>query len=153
MSIPFSGSRSRSGGLISAIAKQLKEINLKLVNKIIVQFDPFHKNITETRKFLFYISSPKILNTNPFCALKTRVVCDRSEPVVTFDLLSGNKIIFKCGNLSTLDILQYCNKHVSSLVPPPEKSPKELLLEKKEKKKKKKKLRQKPFSKKRHVIL
>lgn len=59
MSIHFSGSRSRSGGLISAIAKQLREVNLKLVNKIIVKFDPFHKNVTETRLvnlfvFLFF---------------------------------------------------------------------------------------------------
>ncbi|XP_046824844.1 uncharacterized protein LOC124426779 [Vespa crabro] len=153
MSIPFSGSRSRSGGVISAIAKQLKEINLKLVNRIIVQFDPFHENVTETRKFLFYISAPRILKTNPFCILKTKIVCDRTEPIVTFDLVSNNKVIFKCKNLTALDILQYCNKHISSLVPPPEKSPKQLLLEEKEKKRKKKRIKQKPFTKRRHVIL
>ncbi|KAI4502907.1 hypothetical protein M0802_001951 [Mischocyttarus mexicanus] len=152
MSVPFSGTLTRSRGLISSIAKEMRQINFKLVNKIVVQFDPFHKNVKETRKFLFHISSPKALNTNPFCLLKTQVVCDNSDPTVTFDLASGNKVIFECKNLSLLNILQYCNKHVSSLVPPPEKTPKEILFEEKQKNRKKKWKKIKPFSKKRGVF-
>lgn len=47
MSIYFSGSFTRSAGLISAITKELKSINLKPIKRIQVQFDPFHpKSVT-----------------------------------------------------------------------------------------------------------
>lgn len=49
MSIPFSGALRRSGGLVSAVGKQLKQLNLKGVSKITVQFDPFHENAIPTR--------------------------------------------------------------------------------------------------------
>lgn len=49
MSIYFSGCFTRSGGIVSAIAKQLKTINLKPVKKITVQFDPFHDNAVSVR--------------------------------------------------------------------------------------------------------
>lgn len=49
MSIPFSGCNSRSGGLISAIAKQLKIINFQPANKITVEFDPFHEKAAVVR--------------------------------------------------------------------------------------------------------
>ncbi|XP_015171512.1 PREDICTED: uncharacterized protein LOC107063885 [Polistes dominula] len=153
MSIPLSGAfATRSRGLMSSIAKEMRAINFKLVDKIVVQFDPFYKNVNETRKFLFHISSKAVKKTNPLCALKTKIVCDQSEPIVTFDLTSGNKVIFKCGNLNVLNILQYCNKHVSSLVPPPEKTPKEILLEEKKKQRKKKWQKIKPFAKRRGVF-
>ncbi|XP_015587117.1 39S ribosomal protein L53, mitochondrial [Cephus cinctus] len=117
MSIPASGSFTRSAGLISAIGKQLKTINLKPLKKITVQFDPFYNNIKDTRQFLFYLSTPKILGTNLYCALKTNIVCDRSEPTITFDLVSGDKIVIKSANLSTLELLQQYNKHITPLVP------------------------------------
>lgn len=152
MSIPYSGALTRSRGLISSIAKEMRTLNFKLVDKIVVQFDPFHEKVKETRKFLSYISSPTVQKTNPLYVLKTKIVCDQSEPIVTFDLTSGNKVIFKCGNLNALNILQYCNKHISSLVPPPEKTPKEILLEEKKKQRKKKWKKIKPFSKRRGVF-
>lgn len=49
MSIPFSGTRTRSGGLISAILKHMKYMNLKPVKKIEVRFDPFYENVNHTR--------------------------------------------------------------------------------------------------------
>jgi large subunit ribosomal protein L53 len=49
MSVPFSGTLKRSGGIGSAIAKQLRFVNLKPVKKVDVKFDPFNKNVTETR--------------------------------------------------------------------------------------------------------
>lgn len=49
MSVSFSGTLKRSGGIGSAIAKQLRLINLEPVKKIEVKFDPFKKNVTETR--------------------------------------------------------------------------------------------------------
>lgn len=49
MSIHFSGSFTRSAGVISAIIKQLKEVNLKPVKKIQIKFDPFHPNAKTAR--------------------------------------------------------------------------------------------------------
>lgn len=49
MSVPFSGTLKRSAGIVSAIAKQLRFVNLKPVKKVVVKFDPFNKNVTETR--------------------------------------------------------------------------------------------------------
>lgn len=49
MSIPASGALRRSGGVVSAIGKQVKLINLKAVNRITVTFDPFSENVKSTR--------------------------------------------------------------------------------------------------------
>ncbi|CAG9796505.1 unnamed protein product [Diatraea saccharalis] len=124
MSIPYSGTFVRSGGVVSAIGKQLRALNLKAAKRITVKFDPFSDNVTHTRNFLHYISSPKISLTNPNCTLKTEVVCDRSEPTVEINLLPAiaetakvSTIVLKSGNLTCLEILQLLNKHVSSLAP------------------------------------
>ncbi|KAJ0182437.1 hypothetical protein K1T71_001806 [Dendrolimus kikuchii] len=124
MSIPISGTFQRSLGVISAIGKQLKLVNLKAVKRITVKFDPFGNNVTHTRNFLHYISAPRISLTNPNCALKTEVVCDRSDPVVEISILPAiaetsniKKVTLKSGNLTCLEILQLLNKHVSTLAP------------------------------------
>ena len=49
MSIHYSGALRRSAGIVSAIAKQLKGVNLKGVNRITVTFDPFAENVKATR--------------------------------------------------------------------------------------------------------
>lgn len=49
MSIKFSGTLSRSGGILAAIGKQVKLINLKGVKRITVTIDPFHENVIPTR--------------------------------------------------------------------------------------------------------
>lgn len=49
MSIYYSGTLSRSAGIISAITKQIKSVNLKPVKKIEVKFDPFHPNAVTAR--------------------------------------------------------------------------------------------------------
>ncbi|KAJ8735662.1 hypothetical protein PYW07_007282 [Mythimna separata] len=124
MSIPYSGTLRRSGGVVSAIGKQLRGVNLKAAKRITVKFDPFGDNVTHTRNFLHYISSQKIILTNPNCALKTEIVCDRSEPTVDITLTPSiaetakiKNISFKSGNLTCLEILQLLNKHISSLAP------------------------------------
>ncbi|XP_075974147.1 mitochondrial ribosomal protein L53 [Anticarsia gemmatalis] len=144
MSIPFSGTLRRSGGVVSAIGKQLKGVNLKAAKRITVKFDPFGDNVTHTRNFLHYISSSKVALSNPNCALKTEVVCDRSEPTVDVTLLPSiaetakiKNVTIKSGNLTCLEILQLLNKHVSSLAPVEQ--PVSTLQTKTEKKKTKKK--------------
>ncbi|XP_012252333.2 39S ribosomal protein L53, mitochondrial [Athalia rosae] len=120
MSIPFSGTITRSGGVISAIMKQVKSVNLKAVKRISIQFDPFAPNVTHTRDFMFFLNKPKVLATNLDCKIKTEIVCDRSDPVITCNLLSGEKVTFKSFNLTTLELFQLLNQHVSSLAPVPE---------------------------------
>ncbi|XP_074110816.1 mitochondrial ribosomal protein L53 isoform X2 [Cotesia typhae] len=118
MSLPFTGRISRSGGLVAAISKQVKMMTLKPTKKITVQFDPFHEKAQPIREFLFNISAAKVTKTNLSCILKTNIVCDRSEPTVTCDLANGEKVLFKCENLDTLDIVTLYNKHITSLAPP-----------------------------------
>ncbi|XP_058832454.1 uncharacterized protein LOC131690577 [Topomyia yanbarensis] len=124
MSIKLSGTFSRSGGVVSAIGKQLKLINLKAVQRITITFDPFQEHALPTRELLQHLSTPKIAQTNPSCLLKPEVVCDRRPPSIVFQLIPSvqaetklKKIEFNCANLSTLELLQLCNKHVTSLAP------------------------------------
>ncbi|XP_047098962.1 39S ribosomal protein L53, mitochondrial [Schistocerca piceifrons] len=117
MSIYNSGTFTRSSGLISAISKQLRSVTLKPVKKISVKFDPFQENVTETRNFLFHISSPKILSSNTSCVIKTDILCDRSEPIISFFLVNGESVIFKSKNLTALELLQLYNKHITPLAP------------------------------------
>ncbi|KAI8438662.1 hypothetical protein MSG28_011085 [Choristoneura fumiferana] len=124
MSIPFSGTLRRSGGVVSAIGKQLKAVNLKAAKRITVKFDPFSDNVTETRNFLHYISSSKIALTNPNCSLKTEILCNRSDPIVDITITPSiaetanlKKVTLKSGNLTCLELLQLLNKHVSALAP------------------------------------
>lgn len=49
MSVKFSGSFTKSNGILSAIIKNIKKINLKAVNKVTVTFDPFKENVKSTR--------------------------------------------------------------------------------------------------------
>lgn len=49
MSLPATGSLSRSGGLISAIAKNVRLLNLKGIKRVTISFDPFGENVKHTR--------------------------------------------------------------------------------------------------------
>lgn len=49
MSIPYSGTVSRSAGLLAAVGKQVKLINLRAAKRITVTFDPFSENVVPTR--------------------------------------------------------------------------------------------------------
>lgn len=49
MSVPFSGTLRRSGGIAAALGKQINLINLKGVKRVTVTFDPFHENAGPTR--------------------------------------------------------------------------------------------------------
>ncbi|KAI5645096.1 39S ribosomal protein l53/MRP-L53 domain-containing protein [Phthorimaea operculella] len=124
MALPYSGTIRRSGGVVSAIGKQLKAVNLKAAKRITVKFDPFADNVTHTRNFLHLISAPRVALTNPNCTLKTEVVCDRSEPTVDITIVPSiaetaniKKVTLKSGNLTCLELLQLLNKHISALAP------------------------------------
>ncbi|XP_026671438.1 39S ribosomal protein L53, mitochondrial isoform X2 [Ceratina calcarata] len=151
MSIPFNGTRSRSAGVISAIAKHLRTLSLKPVKSIEIKFDPFHEKSLETRGFLFHITTPKIIATNPRCTVKPEIRSDLSEPVVTFNL-PGDRIICKAGNLTSLNLLELYNKHITPLAPVEVETDVKVPLVVK-KKSTKNRIRIKPGSKRRGVIL
>ncbi|XP_053964644.1 39S ribosomal protein L53, mitochondrial [Anastrepha ludens] len=124
MSIHFSGALKRSNGVIAAISKQLKSVNLKGVKRITITFDPFTENVRPTRDFLSLLSAPKISQTNPNCIIKTDVVCNRQPSDIKFTLIDSaqekaqvKEIRFISDNLTTLEILQLLNKHISVLAP------------------------------------
>lgn len=124
MSVPFSGALRRSGGLMSAIGKQTKLVNLKGVQRITVTFDPFHESAIPTRDFLFQLSCPKIALTNANCTLRTNIECDRRPPTIEFQLIPSvqeqvkfKKVVITSDNLTTLELLQLTNQHVTPLAP------------------------------------
>ncbi|XP_067628725.1 uncharacterized protein mRpL53 [Eurosta solidaginis] len=124
MSIYYSGTFKRSNGLISAISKQVKSVNLKGVKKVTISFDPFAENVRSIRDFLSLLSSPKIALTNPNCVIKSDIFCNRQPPEVKFHLIESaqekaqvKEIRFLSNNLTSLELLQLLNKYVSVLAP------------------------------------
>jgi len=124
MSLTQSGTFTRSAGLISAIVKQKKLINLTPVKSVQFTFDPFAENIKSTREFLFYISEPKVRQTNLSCPIRTEIVCNRAEPTIVFQLKPDiqqqaevETIKFKANNLTALELLQLYNKYITVLTP------------------------------------
>ncbi|XP_055857322.1 uncharacterized protein LOC129920134 [Episyrphus balteatus] len=124
MSIHYSGALRRSNGVVAAIAKQLKSVNLKAVNRITVSFNPFNENAKSTRELLVHLTSPKIIKTNPNCIVKPEVLCNLQPAEVKFSLIDPVKeqtklkeIRFISDNLTTLELLQLCNKHITPLAP------------------------------------
>ncbi|KAG4072548.1 hypothetical protein HA402_004637 [Bradysia odoriphaga] len=124
MSVKFSGTITRSGGLVDAISKNLRQLNLKAVSRITISFDPFKENVRHTRDFLFYLSSPKVTATNPNCVVKANVVCNRAPSTIAFSLIPAvqetaklKQIKIDADNLSSLELLQICNKYVTTLAP------------------------------------
>lgn len=67
---------------------------------------------------------PKVQLTNPNCALKTEIVCDRRPGEVSFQLLPAiaeqikvKKVNFNTENLTALELLQLTNKLVTVHAP------------------------------------
>jgi len=129
----FSGSKSKSAGIVSAIKKQVFLLNLKPVKRVSVKFDPFAENAVTARNFMYYLLSPKVIKTNPLCLVKSEVVNDRSESTVDVSLVNGESVLFKCNNLTILEIFQQFNKHITPLAPKEELT--EVLVTKTDKKK------------------
>ncbi|CAL8074018.1 unnamed protein product [Orchesella dallaii] len=115
-----SGLVRKPTGIFNVIISEVKRVSLQPVQRVTYTFDPFHENAKTVRDLMFILSFPKIRETNYKCAFKTNVVCDRSEGSVECKLENGKSVLFKTGNLTTLEILQQLNKVVLPLVPPPQ---------------------------------
>nr|XP_040236154.2 uncharacterized protein LOC120957832 isoform X1 [Anopheles coluzzii] len=98
-----------------------ENVQLRQRNAVRPRHRVFHIILGE---FVHHLSAPKISQTNPTCLLKTEVVCDRRPPSIVFQLIPSvqaeaklKKIELSSANLSTLELLKLCNKHVSALAP------------------------------------
>ncbi|GBM82878.1 hypothetical protein AVEN_183737-1 [Araneus ventricosus] len=92
--------------------REVKRFHLRPVKKLSFQFDPFHENAKTVRDIYFHISSKKIRKTNEGCIFKADVVNDRSEPTISIDLNNGLNVLFKCSNLSPLEVAKEFNQIV-----------------------------------------
>lgn len=85
---------------------------------------------------MYYLLSPKVIDTNPTCLIRNEVTNNRSEPTVEVSLceifylfiyyvyylkilfiVNGESVLFKCNNLTVLEIFQQFNKHITVLAP------------------------------------
>ncbi|XP_037570391.1 uncharacterized protein LOC119451033 isoform X1 [Dermacentor silvarum] len=92
--------------LRQAVGQAAKALHLEPFKRVTVRIDPFHSNATPVRDFLFHVSTSRVRLTNPECALKTEVLCDRSEPTIEIAFLDGRRAVVRCGHLSCLEVLQ-----------------------------------------------
>lgn len=101
--------RVASNSALRYFYAEVKKFHLRPIKKLSFQFDPFHENAKTVRDFYFHISSKKIRKTNQSCVFKADVVNDRSEPTISVDLSNGLNVLFKCSNLSTLEVSKEFN--------------------------------------------
>lgn len=117
MALVVTGTRTTSGGILSSIRKHSLRINLKPAKKISIQFDPFGDNSRNLREFVYVMNRRLIRETNTDCRIRTEILSDNSEPLVEVILENNDRLVMKCSNLNSLDMIQLFNKYVSSLVP------------------------------------
>lgn len=96
--------------VLIAARRAAKNLQLRPFKRISVKFDPFHKNVTPIRDFLYQVSALRVRQTNPDCALKTEVVCDRSDPSIELTLLNGHRVVIRTDYLTNLEVLETMNK-------------------------------------------
>lgn len=93
-----------------AVFRVAQKLHLRPFKRVIIKFDPFHSNVVSIREFLYNISSLRVRQTNPDCAVKTEVVCDRSDPAVELTLRDGKRVIIRTSHLTSLEVLQTMDK-------------------------------------------
>ncbi|XP_023224198.1 39S ribosomal protein L53, mitochondrial-like isoform X2 [Centruroides sculpturatus] len=91
----------------------LKEFHLKGIKRVEVKFDPFHPNVKSIRDFVYYLSAPRIRQSNVKCAFKTSVVNDRSEPTALVTIGSRYQLSFRTFLLIKINIIKFWNAYCS----------------------------------------
>eukprot|EP00088_Acartia_fossae_P003373 TRINITY_DN11418_c0_g1_i11.p2 TRINITY_DN11418_c0_g1~~TRINITY_DN11418_c0_g1_i11.p2 ORF type:complete len:181 (-),score=41.22 TRINITY_DN11418_c0_g1_i11:1957-2499(-) len=120
--IPFSGRKGRMITNHETFLLETRKINLQPVKKATFCFDPIREDFQSIRNFLYFFNRPKVLDTNIKIVIKTDIVDDRREPMITLDLDDGRTLEIKTGNLTELDILRVMNYYVLPLVKEEQKS-------------------------------
>ena len=97
-------------GYERAVAKVMRLMSLKPINEIHFTFDPFTMNIKSAREAMMFLSSEKLLESNPRMEVRTKVVDDRSEPTMLTTFADGQKYLFRTANLSGLEIMEQLDR-------------------------------------------
>ncbi|GFO13886.1 39S ribosomal protein l53, mitochondrial-like [Plakobranchus ocellatus] len=101
----------------------VKRMHLRPVRKVQFTFDPYMKNVTSIRDVASTLHKPEILETNQGTILKFDIKSDRTEPRIDVHFNDGEKLVFKTGNLSQLEILDYLYEYVQEKDPRKNESP------------------------------
>ena len=73
-----------------------KKANLQPVAKVTYTFDPMTSNWNSLRNFMFFWQTKKVRATAPKLITKTKVVDDRREPTILFNLTDGRELEVTC---------------------------------------------------------
>merc|ERR1712142_1104168 len=74
------------------------------------------KFYAELRNVMFMWNSKKVRATNIKMIVKTEIVDDRRDPIITFDLNDGRQLEIRTGNLTELEIATVVNSYLLPLV-------------------------------------
>ncbi|XP_055328318.1 uncharacterized protein LOC129581342 [Paramacrobiotus metropolitanus] len=98
-------------GYARRIAKLVRIINLKPVDELHFQFDPFFDGKVESiREALRQVSAEKIQRSNPRIDIKTTIVDDRSQPFMRAKFADGGIYKIKTANLTGVQILEQLDR-------------------------------------------
>ncbi|XP_059150001.1 large ribosomal subunit protein mL53-like isoform X1 [Physella acuta] len=103
--------------LRKATSYLIKRLHLRPVKKIKFTFDPYMNNVKSIRDVASTLHLPDVLETNVGTAVKFDIRSDRIEPQIDVEFNDGEKLIFKTGNLSHLEILDYLYEYVDEKDP------------------------------------
>ncbi|KAK3245321.1 hypothetical protein CYMTET_22727 [Cymbomonas tetramitiformis] len=82
---------------------------LSALSKVRVQFRAADPRNAAVREFLFRITTPKAIASNPKCEVIPKVRIDRQPPVVELTFLNGQVEVLDCSKLRVTDILERIN--------------------------------------------
>lgn len=104
------------------ILQQVPDVNLNAVKNAVASFDPFDERSAATRRFIEYLNYRTLRKKFPDFKVNTTIKCDRSEPIISFDLITGKKVVFKASNLTAAEMFELFNKHITPHAPQEEKA-------------------------------
>ncbi|XP_077990509.1 large ribosomal subunit protein mL53-like [Glandiceps talaboti] len=84
----------------------VRGVTLKAVKSVQVQFCPFEQRVRSARQFLSYIGNENMRSSNEKCRIETKIMNNKSEPIVNITFEDGNQLLFKSRNLTTTEILK-----------------------------------------------
>lgn len=90
-------------------AKFISELfgfSLKNIKKLEAQFDPFHPNAPNVREFWAGVTDKKALKTNPECVVKTQIVSDRSDPLITIQFKDNHRLVLNGKHMESGHFIQ-----------------------------------------------
>lgn len=114
--IPFEGRIGRKLSNKELFLHELKKANIQPVKKVTYSFDPIRSDYQSIRNFMFFWNKPKVLETNIKLLVKTEILDNRREPVISFELNDGRTLEVRTSALTELEIARVVNHYLLPLV-------------------------------------